>query len=179
MKFQIRIVTQSWLDGSSPEQDLCSHGNIKLVIGGQRVTSGSEDFGISESALALLRTLESNHSSEEPIAQQLVFHGCGTILMSGCPIGVDWNVNHLNGRIRISDVVRYDGTGELEVERFSGLMAEMPDEEYRREIIAFANEAKQLFAGVRKIFADEFDRQQYEKFWDEYTRLLNRYEKDV
>jgi hypothetical protein len=51
--FQIEIIEQGWLEGSSPEEDLCSHGKIKLTIGGHSITSGHEDYGISESALAL------------------------------------------------------------------------------------------------------------------------------
>jgi hypothetical protein len=41
--------------------DLCSHGGIRLTIGGQVIALGEDDdeYGISESALALLRTLES------------------------------------------------------------------------------------------------------------------------
>ena len=177
--FQIRIVEQSWLDGSSPEEDLCSHGKIKLIIGGESVTSGDEDYGISESALALLRTLKSDHSPENPVAQLLIFHGCGTMLMLGCVIGVNWEVNHTNGCVRISNVVRYAGTGDADVVKFPNLVVEMSEDEYRREVVAWAKEAKQLFAGATKIFTDEFDRQQYEDFWREYNRLLDDYENAV
>src|SRR5882762_3244470 len=105
LKFRVKIVEQSWLDGSSPEEDLCSHGKIKLVIDGVSITSGNEDYGVSESALSLLRTLHSDHSSEKPVAQRLIFHGCGTILMMGCPIGVDWEVNRSGNRVRLSNPV--------------------------------------------------------------------------
>lgn len=178
-KFQIKIVEQSWLDGCSPEDDPCSHGKIKLIICGESITSGDEDYGISESALALLRTLNSDHSAEQPVAQLLIFHGCGTMLMLGCPIGVDWQVNHSEGRVRISNVVRYDGPGASDVVNFSNLFIEISDEEYRQNILVFAKEAKQLFTGVKKVFTDDFEREEYENFWKEYDRLLNGHENAV
>ena len=175
-KFQIKIVEQFWLGGCSPEEALCSHGKIKLMIGGDPVSSGNEDYGISESALALLRTLNSDHSSDKPVAERLIFHGCGTMLMIGCPIGIDWEVTHSNSRIHISKVVRYDSTGEADVVTFPSLNVEMSKEEYRREIVAFAVEAKRLFTGITKVFSDEYDRQEHEDFWEEYNRLLSHYE---
>jgi hypothetical protein len=111
--FQIEILEQDWLRGGEAEDDLCSHGRIRLVIGGQVIATGElgpHEYGISESALALLRTLERDHSPKHPVAERLVFHGSGLILMMGCPIGIDWTVKHKRGRIHISDVVRYDTT---------------------------------------------------------------------
>jgi hypothetical protein len=176
--FHIEILEQGWLEGSSPEEDpwdLCSHGKIKLEIGGQPITSGQEDYGISESALALLRTLANDHSQQHPVAQQLIFHGCSGLLMMTCPIGVDWSVTHLPGRVRVSDIVRYDTTNEAEGVRFPDLSVELDEEDYRREIVSFAKEAKRLFSGVTKRFSDDLDRDQFEAFWSEYEQLLVRY----
>ena len=145
---------------------------IRLLIGGQQITSGNEDYGVSESALALLRTLERNHSAAEPVAQMLVFHGCGTMLMMGCPIGVDWDVAHAGDSVRISKVARYDGTSDDDSVRFPNLSVELPVTEYRDQVLAFAREAKKPFAGIIKTFADDFDRQQYDDFWREYDALL-------
>jgi hypothetical protein len=172
-QLRIALLQQGWLAGCSPEQDLCSHGGIKLVIGGEPITSGDEDYGVSESALALLRTLRQDHSLQRPVAQQLIFHGCGTMMMMGCPIGVDWEVSHKDGHVHISNVVRYDGTSEKEVVRFLDIAIETSEEEYRREVTAFAKEAKKLFVGVPKTFTDEYDRHEYEQFWSEYDLLLS------
>lgn len=43
---------------------------------------------------------------------------------------------------------------------FPNVIVEMPKEEYRREVVAFAREAGRLFDGAEKTFTDEFDRQQ-------------------
>lgn len=170
--FQITILEHSWLPGSTAEEDLCSHGRIGLFIGGQQITSGKEDLGVSESALALLRTLHHDHSAAKPVAQMLIFHGCGTMLMMGCPIGVDWDVRHVGDRVSLSKVVRFDGTGDADARRFPNLTVDLSETEYRDRVLAFAREAKEPFVGIAKTFADDFDRQQYDDFWREYDTLL-------
>ncbi|MBN1917466.1 MAG: hypothetical protein JW889_06115 [Verrucomicrobia bacterium] len=171
--FSIEILDQHWQSGCAPEHDYCSHGRIRLRIGGVWIEEGVEEWGISESALALLRTLESDHSSECRVADRLIFHGCGTLLMSGCPIGIDWSVRHLDGSVHLGDIVRYDTTSEREATHFSEMKAEVSPNEYRRQVVAFARKARELFDGVTKEFDDAFDRDQYERFWAEYGDRLS------
>jgi hypothetical protein len=45
-------------------------------------------------------------------------------------------------------------------------------EEYRQQIVAFARLAKVPFIGQEKVFEDDFDRQQYAEFWEEYDKRL-------
>jgi hypothetical protein len=172
--FAIAILEQGWLAGCSPEGDLCSHGRIRLVIGGQVLSDGDESLGISETALALLRTLESNHSHQHAVADRLIFHGCGAMLMSGCPIGFDWSVTHKDDLVHIADVVRYPTTNEAHAETFNGLHATVTLAEYRKEVTRFAAEAKSLFAGVTKELVDDWDKHQYEAFWSEFNAIMGR-----
>jgi hypothetical protein len=146
------------------------------VIGGRAIALGNGDgeYGISESALALLRTLESDHSPTQPLAERLIPHGCGTMLMFSCPIGIDWSVSHVGGRVCLHRIVRYDDIDTTQAAHFPGLDIEITEDEYRRQVVAFALRAKEPFAGIEKTFEDDFDRQQYEEFWDEYDRLFNR-----
>jgi hypothetical protein len=106
------------------------------------------------------------------LADRLIPHGCGAILMMSCPIGVDWAVTHLDGRVRLADIVRYDTTSVADGKRFPGLAVELPLAEYGDEITAFARRAKEPFEGVEKTFSDDTDRQDYLRFWEEYERLL-------
>jgi hypothetical protein len=48
----------------------------------------------------------------------------------------------------------------------------VPLEEYRDEIVAFARRAKVPFEGMTKSFGDDFDREMFVEFWEEYDRLL-------
>jgi hypothetical protein len=113
------------------------------------------------------------------MAQRLIFHGCGGILMMACPIGIDWTVTHLAGQVRISDIVRFDTTNVEDVVQFAGLYTDIPVEDYRQEITAFAKIAKEPFAGIPKVFHDDFDRHEYELFWAEYDLLLERNSKPI
>ena len=107
---------------------------------------------------------------------RLVFHGCGLMLMSGCPIGINWEVRHLAGRrVRISDVCRFDTTSEAEVVAFPGLDIEISESEYRDVVVQFARQAKELFVGISKSMDCDWVQQQYEQFWQEYDSLLEKY----
>jgi hypothetical protein len=181
--FEIEIVRQGWLGTNDrgltddPSRvDLCSHGSFRLTIADRVIAAGSDEYeyGISESALALLRTLESDHSSDHPVAERLIFHGCGLILMMGCPIGIDWSVSHRGGQVLIDDVVRYDTTDEAKPTRFPGLATRLSESEYCRQIVRFAGHAKELFEGITKEFSDDYDQQQYEEFWKEFDARLER-----
>jgi hypothetical protein len=172
-KLEIEITRQGWVDPELDEDpaDLCSHGEIRLEIGGEVIAPGPDDgdYTISTSALALLRTLETDHSPEQPVADRLILH-CGMIHMLTCPIGIDWRVEHLGGRVRLSDVRRYESTDGEPCSY--AIEVELSDDEYRREIVAFAEKAKEPFANSEKTPADEYDEQVYREFWREYEERL-------
>ena len=174
--FKIQILEQGWLKGCDPEMDLCSHGKISLIIGDTRIADEGEQFGISESALAMLRTIDSNHSADLPVAQRMIYHGCGAILMMGCPIGIDWSVTHLDSEtIRIGDIVWYVAINEDKARRYSGLTVELPITEYCSQVGAFARKAKELFRGVTKRFTNDYDKRDYANFWNEYNGLFEKH----
>jgi hypothetical protein len=170
--FKIDLIDQGWLVPSEAGFDLCSHGHLRLTIGGVLIVDGSENYGISESALAMLRTLGANHNRGVPVADRMVFHGCGTMLMMGCPIGVDFSVEHGQRGVEIADVVRYDSTSESQATRFAGLSVRLPEAEYRDHVVGFALRARELFEGTTKLFGDEFDERQYRDFWAEFNGIL-------
>jgi hypothetical protein len=82
--FALEILEQGWLEGASAERDLCSHGRLRLVIAG--LTIADEHERSRSAADAGIRSRR-----EHPVAERLIFHGCGAILMMGCPIGIDWS----------------------------------------------------------------------------------------
>ncbi len=171
--FKISIVEQGWIEEGSSANDLCSHGKISLKVGGVALANEDDWFGISESALAMLRTLESNHTSENPVADRMVFHGCGLILMMGCPIGIDWSVKHLNDElVGLSDFVYYPETNEELAVRYSDLKVELSLAEYREQVVGFARKAEDLFVGVEKLFDDDYEKHEYTSFWTEYRKLV-------
>jgi hypothetical protein len=175
--FEIEITKQGWITDEpySVEADLCSHGDIRLVIGGRVISpgDGSGEYTISTSALALLRTLESDHSHQRSDGN-LILH-CGEILMCSCPIGIDWSVAHGNGRVHLSDVVRSDSVSDDDV-TFPAPAVDLAEDEYRHKIVTFAEKAKEPFVGIEKALndKDDWEREMYTEFWLEYEERLAR-----
>ena len=165
--FHIEITKQGWLGTPSDDYDpavvdLCSHGDIRLVIGGEVIADGDDGdgVGISEAALGLLRTLSSDYrgSHDDPYGDRLIPHGCGTILMMGCGIGIDWSVGHLSDQVCITDVVRYESSGPI---RYPGLEVLVASSYYRADVVAFAQHAKEPFEGIEKSFSSPDERVEY------------------
>src|ERR1043166_6837263 len=104
----------------------------RSTCGSTRSSTRPELGRVGTSALALLRTLESDHSRKRLVADRLILHCGGQFLgleLSGCPIGVDWSVTHLGGRVRLDEVVKYPTIYVGEAERFPELVVELSDDE--------------------------------------------------
>jgi hypothetical protein len=164
-RFSIEIVEQGWIAPDAGDEDLCSHGRIRLVIEDETILDGGPDVGVgvSETALALLRTLDSDHTRDAPVAERLVFHGCGMILMLGCYMGVDWEVHHDGDQVHLSKVCVDDGPAQ-------NIATTLTRNEYEGALLAFADEATQPFRGVTKRVTGEFERDQYQAFWGSTTK---------
>lgn len=176
MAFRLEIVHQGWLADVSPTDDLCSHGAIRLSIAGVPITDGTEDYGISESALAMLRTLRSDRIRGDALVECMILHGCGAMLGSGCGLGADWTTRHVRGQVILTDVVRYDAAGGGHPHEFPGVALEIPYTEYAAEVTRFAREARRPFEETpKRIAANELWEGEYLAFWEEYDRLLSLY----
>ena len=172
--FELEIVSQGWLGEPSadwdPERDdLCSHGDLRLVIGGRVIAAGdgSGDYTISTSALALLRTLESDHGLRASRRADGARDALRQAPHDELPVRDRLGGAHRDGRVFLSDVVKN------ETERLPGVAADLSEDEYRRAIVAFAEVAKEPFARIEKSL-DESTRAEYEAFWREYDERLDR-----
>ena len=111
-KFSIEINEIHWLSQENTNTDLCAHGNIKVEIGDELIAGMNKDenWTISATALFLLRTLERNHTKENQVGEHLI-PCCGHFLVftddmeelyiGGCSSGIDWEVIHENGFVKI------------------------------------------------------------------------------
>lgn len=179
--FNIKIKSQHWLDQKYANQDLCSHGNIELNIDGTIITSPDidEEWGISESALALLRTVRYDHPSKVPSKKEdipsvdcLIYHGCGAILMLGCPISINWDVKHNGNKVTLNNFIKCPTTNDSDVIKYPDIDITLDINEYASEIVNFAKKAMGLF-DEKKDIDDEYDKLLYTEFWREYNELLN------
>jgi hypothetical protein len=171
--FEIKIIEQGWLGNEPAQFDLCSHGKIYLTIADQVILDGSDNYGISESALALLRTLDHDHGPDNHLAEKMIFHGCGNVLMMGCVIGLDWTVRHVGQEVILSDIVRWDWPDESRPTRFEGLSVRMIKSDFVAAVLPFALAVKNFFEGADKVFFNDDDRQAYTQFWTEFDTRLN------
>ena len=181
--FKIEIRSQRWLnddpagryeDGS---MDACSHGSINCEIGGVQVTSDDDDYGISQSALHLLHTLEQDRHAvrggdELPMDRgYLLCHGCGYPLGFGCTnFGTDWHVRHDAHAVVLSNA------------RFSShtivpaVTVRVPIEIYRREIVEFAREARRFYWAFGQRSVEDWELAFHQRFWAEFEERLGRAE---
>ena len=168
-KFHIEATRLHWLndDGADDPTDLCLHGHVIARFGSAVL---EDDCTVSTTALRLLKTLEEDHPYRGDDEQMLPC--CGHFLVpsddlqtvtyiGGCFNGTDWALLHDEGYIRI---VLADGR-EFSID---------PDE-YRAEVFRFADAIKAYYDScLPKILPnDEFSRNGYIAFWNEWQRRRN------
>ena len=186
--FEIRTMEQHWIDSIGMDYDLCSHGRLYLRAGDTVLSDENEDdWGISESALALLRTVKYGHPHMVPALtgldegyrfrggdDTLIYHGCGLILMTGCNIRIRWDVIHRDGNVLLKNFVNCPTANPEETRRYNGLEISMPLSDYAREVHQFATEARKFFEGVEKQFTRSQQWEgEYQAFWDDFDHLLD------
>ncbi|MFV2051119.1 hypothetical protein [Metabacillus litoralis] len=156
--------------------DLCSHGEIYIKVNDYIITQDGlgEEWGIIESALALLRTVNNDYECDPENEEGLILHGCGTMLMTGCPISIHWSVKHLNDQVILSNFIKIKSTSlETGIIRFPVDEIVLSNQLYNEQIVSFALKAKSFFNQSKKQISDEYDQEMYLKFWEEYDSLLN------
>ena len=99
-------------DGADDPVDLCAHSPVCFQVDGDTLVAPEDgDVTVSAASVYLLRTLERNHTKEEPIGDQL-FPCCGhamydtgdqDVAICGCSNGRDVFVTHeAGGSVRLS-----------------------------------------------------------------------------
>jgi len=179
--FELQIRNQHWLGGPHDQShDGCSHGGIRAVIGGTLVTSADDEYGISQSALSLLRTLEQDHKPVNPVSRgYLLCHGCNYPIGFGCGnFGTDWVVHHDGDTVVLSQPTHYAAVRVGRADRFKetefDVRARVPIEHYRRQIVAFAEEARDFFASSEPRQVEDWEQEFHEQFWAEFRERLER-----
>ncbi|MCI8479471.1 MAG: hypothetical protein HFG08_01100 [Oscillibacter sp.] len=165
-KFLVDVTDLYWIDGSADNaDDLCLHGHAIVYIGNERLEF---DATVSATALYLLKTLTEEHIIHE---DNQMLPCCGhfyvpdknlkNVTISGCGNGIDWTVKH-SGR----DVI-------LILE--SGTKITIPLEAYKQEVYKFADKIEDYYklCSPKNMPSDEFTRNGYIAFWNEWHRRRN------
>ena len=152
--FELKILSQHWIkdDGVYDKNDICSHGELFLKIGGEVLSdSASGSWSLSTAALFLLRTLDRDCQIND--FTNYLIPCCGHTMMFlekgdefattlGCIHGIDWTVKHKDGMV------------ELTTER--GNKTSLPFDFYKNKILDFVNE-------VEAFYGDPNEKTPYEK----------------
>jgi hypothetical protein len=165
--FSIKILKTFWLIEPETEKDRCAHGNIEVVIGDEMVVDGRQDWTISSTALYLLRTLEREHTKENPVGNALV-PCCGfdfwidpdtqEVYIPNCNNGIDWEIRHER------DLVHFKTE--------KGTTATMKFADYKTEVLDFVDKVDAFYAESKPktLPDDKADKEGYLEFWKEWRR---------
>lgn len=155
------------MGGIREDTDLCLHGRAVACIGDR---TPEYDAAVSAAALYLLKSLTENHLI---YADCQMLPCCGFNLFADdtldnvtvliCPNGLDWSVLH-DGNTVILELD--DGTKE----RVSA-------NDYRNAVLAFADKVEAFYnsCAPKKLPEDDFHRNGYIAFWNEWHRRRNAF----
>ncbi|MEA2677614.1 MAG: hypothetical protein QOJ81_1755 [Chloroflexota bacterium] len=146
------------------------------------MTSEAPEYGITQSALSLLRSLDPVGPAERPAfgplsAYFLLGHDCGFPIGLGCTnFGTDWAVRHDGDHVVLSDAYTIDMTGdppEFRSRRFD-VDVRILLTLYRETVVRFAREAREFYFvdGTHGSDMPDLDK----GFWAEFDSRLERAE---
>ncbi|MES2487389.1 MAG: hypothetical protein V4581_15765 [Bacteroidota bacterium] len=170
MSFTLQLLDSHWvLEEEDYPIDLCSHGYVIAAIGNEILCDRDSDaVTTSAAALHLMRTLKHDYKPNTFAGQLLPC--CGhfmtaandTLLqvhLHGCLHGIDWFVNHLDDMVVLASE--------------KGTVVHISFENYKQQILAFADAVENFYTvSSPKIMPDDdFDRNGYIAFWNEWRIL--------
>lgn len=162
--FNISLLEISWISKERTEYDLCAHGNVRVNFGEKIILSNM--VTISATALLLLRTLEKEHTKENPVGEFLL-PCCGHFLIYednmkevyivGCSSGDDWEVIHKEDYVLLSTQEKHQ--------------IKVNFDHYKTEVLNFVDVVETFYKeSPKKIIPDDdFDRRGYLRFWEEWA----------
>ena len=164
--FKITAEDLTWLDDPvNDPQDHCLHGHAVAQIGERTV---EYTCTVSATALYLLKTLTEDHAIGQ---DNQLLPCCGHFLIAsedlmnttiiGCDYGEDWSVEHSGEQVILT--------------LKDGYQVSVPIDEYRAEVYRFADKIEAYYNSCppREDHTDEFKRNGYIAFWNEWHRRRN------
>ena len=162
--FAIDVDQFTWICGPEDDpEDLCLHGHVTVQIG---KTVMEYNGTVSATALYLLKTLTEDKVMSESDIQMVPCCGhflianqdLSEVTISGCDYGLDWSTEHEGDGVRITPT-----SGQSQ-------WVDLPS--YRQQVLQFAEKVEGYYCSCqpKKIPEDEFERNGYLAFWNEWHR---------
>jgi len=170
--FSIEAYDFHWLETLDGCEDLCLHARVVANIGDECIEY--KDCTVSATALYLLKSLTDDHIAGKSGIQMLPCCGhfmipnddLSEVAIIGCPNGVDWSVIHEGEYGEYGEYVR--------IVTESGKSVRIHINDYKNEVFAFADTVEVFYkASEDKTFSDEFDKNAFTAFWNEWSRRRN------
>jgi hypothetical protein len=180
-EFKIELKSIHWLQnyGDQDEDDRCAHGKVRITIGDDIVADNSTDpndwWSLTAMGLHLLRTLEMNHTSENPVGDCLVpgeghhidHHQNDPIvhIETAYPMvkGENWWVIHQDTNVKLVT----ESSNETII----------PFESYKNEVLNFVDKVQGFYKSSKPktLPEDKYDKDGYIKLWQEWDLRRNKY----
>jgi len=164
--FSIEATDLSWINGEKDDpEDLCLHGHAVAKIGDRTL---AYDATVSATALYLLKTIREDHFIHK---DNQMLPCCGffmipdknlsSVTIIGCDNGIDWSVIHEGNSVKLILEDGYEDTVAIE--------------DYKAEVFRFADFIEAFYSSCtpKTLPKDEFDRNGYTAFWNEWHRRRN------
>lgn len=160
--FKIDVNEMNWLENMDESEDLCAHGCATVQIGDEVLEYHAT---VSATALYLLKSIQEDHIMYEDIQ---MLPCCGffyisdedneEVIILGCAHGIDWTVMHEGEYVRLITE--------------SGNEVKILLDEYREEVFRFADKVEAFYKASlpKKVPEDEFDKNGFIAFWNEWNR---------
>jgi len=154
-------------DGADDPSDFCAHSPVQLQIDGDTLVDPKDgDVTVSAAAIYMLRTLERDHTTENPVGDQL-FPCCGhamydtgddDVVICGCPNGSDVLVTH-------------DDDGSVRLASRNGQSYVVSVDDWRIAIYEFSDVVRQFYDhSLPKTPTDDTDSAGFAKLMMEWNR---------
>lgn len=171
---ELEVLDFQWVKGTEDDPlDHCAHGRVNFRINATRFVE--PDDGIwtaSASALYLLRTLTENSTSENSVAEgNFMFPCCAfcvwpiehrfEVVTLGCPNGIDVEIIHQGKMV----IVQSSVGSEI-----------VQSSEWTAAVLDFVESVQEFYSASspKEEIDDEYDRQGWEAFWEEWKVRYNR-----
>ena len=165
--FKIDVENLCWIDGTmDSSEDICLHGETTVKIGNEIFKYNAT---VSATALYLLKTITENHIIH---TDSKMLPCCGFFIVPnedlknvhicGCDNGIDWSVIHEGNYVKIVT----ESKNEIIVNI----------NEYTREVYKFADKIEAFYkkSTPKELPCDEFERDGYIAFWNEWNIRRNK-----
>jgi hypothetical protein len=179
--FKIELKAIHWLEnyGDEDNLDLCAHGKVRVTIGDEIIADNSTDpndwWSLTAMALHCLRTLEMNHTSENPVGDCLVpgeghhidHHKNDPIvhIETVYPMvkGENWWIIHNNQQVKLIT--------------HSSKEIEISFDDYKTEILSFVDKVQDFYnsSKPKTLPEDDYDKEGYLKLWKEWELRRNKW----